>query len=44
MRAGQRPQGHRDPVKVGAIATQMPGIDFTDGPAMAKDGRQLLHH
>lgn len=24
------------PIKIGAIATQMPGIDFTDGPAMAK--------
>ncbi len=24
------------PIKIGAIVTQMPGIDFTDGPAMAK--------
>ena len=24
------------PIKIGAIATQQPGIDFTDGPAMAK--------
>lgn len=24
------------PIKIGAIATQVPGIDFTDGPAMAK--------
>ena len=34
MGTGQKATG--TPVKIGAIVTQQPGIDFTDGPNMAK--------